>query len=465
MLKRHSEFLKSLLFIFDLFLICSCWIAAYFIRFEAEVAPVKKGVPPLDVYLWVLVPIVIVWGISFKAFNLYRPRRTGSHAGEFFDLAKANTLSVLILVSLTFFVRQFEYSRLVFLYFWFLNLLTLGFSRMVFREGLRFIRRRGHNQRHVLVLGAGKLAQRLVRLLALHPEFGLQVQGYLTRHSGKVGQRLEDVPVIGSYGDVKDIVASGIDIVFVCLPPDAEVQAEKLLAYLATTTAEVRVVPGIYEFITLRGEAEMFEGLPVITLQGSPLYGWNVVLKRTTDVVGATLALLLTLPVQLVTALLVKVTSAGPIFYKQERMGLDGKPFTMMKFRTMRVDQLGDTILLTQEHDPRVTPIGRFLRRTSLDELQQFFNVLKGEMSIVGPRPERSWVVEEVRKQIPLYMLKHKMKAGITGWAQVNGWRGNTCLEKRIEHDLYYIEHWSIFFDLKIVWLTVWKGMFHKNAY
>jgi exopolysaccharide biosynthesis polyprenyl glycosylphosphotransferase len=167
----------------------------------------------------------------------------------------------------------------------------------------------------------------------------------------------------------------------------------------------------------------------------------------------------------LIMAFGVKVTSTGPVFYRQERMGLDGKPFMMLKFRSMRIDQAGDTVILTPERDPRVTWVGRFLRKTSLDELPQFWNVLKGEMSIVGPRPERSWVVEEVRKQIPLYMLKHKMKAGITGWAQVNGWRGDTSLEKRIEHDLYYIEHWSLWFDLKIMFLTLWRGFIHKHAY
>jgi exopolysaccharide biosynthesis polyprenyl glycosylphosphotransferase len=167
----------------------------------------------------------------------------------------------------------------------------------------------------------------------------------------------------------------------------------------------------------------------------------------------------------LMMAFAVKVTSRGPVFYRQERMGLDGKPFMMLKFRSMRIDQGGDTVILTPQHDPRVTGVGRFLRKTSMDELPQFWNVLKGEMSIVGPRPERSWVVEEVRKRIPLYMLKHKMKAGITGWAQVNGWRGDTSLEKRIEHDLYYIEHWSLWFDFKIMFLTLWRGFIHKHAY
>jgi Undecaprenyl-phosphate glucose phosphotransferase len=464
MLKRHSQFLQSLLFIFDLTVICICWVTAYYIRFEEGLAPTDKGIPPFDLYLWALAPIVLVWGLSFRAFNLYRPRRMGSHVAEFFDIAKANTLSVLILVSLTFFVRQFEYSRLVFLYFWLLNVVTLGFSRMAFREALRFIRRQGHNQRYCLIVGAGKLGQRIARSLTLHSEFGIRVQGYLTRHPQKIGKTYEGVRVVGLYGDLKKC-AAGLDIVFLCLPPDAEQYAEKILGYLSTTTIEVKVVPSIYEFITLRAEAEMFEGLPLITLQGSPLYGWNGALKRAMDVIGAAVALVAMAPIMAPIAVLIKVTSAGPVFYRQERMGLDGKPFQMLKFRTMTIDQPGDTVLLTSRDDPRVTVVGKWLRRMSLDELPQFWNVLKGHMSIVGPRPERSWVVEQVRKQIPLYMLKHKMKAGITGWAQVNGWRGNTSLEKRIEYDLYYIEHWSLWFDVKIMLLTVWRGFVHRHAY
>ncbi len=466
MLKRHSEFLKSLLFLFDLVLICACWLGAYFFRFEGIGEPVTKGIPPLAPYLWILIPIVAVWGFSFQAFNLYRPRRMGSHFAEFIDLAKADTLSVLILLSVTFFVREFEFSRLVVLYFWLFNLLALGFSRMAFREGLRFFRRRGFNQRHVLIVGAGKLGQKVVQCLHEHPELGFQVRGYLSRRPQKLGQVLEGAPVIGTYVDLKDTLGTGIDMVFVCLPPDVEGQAEKILPYLATTMVEVKVVPSIYEFITLRAEAEMFEGLPVITLQGSPLHGWNLVIKRGLDLVGASVTLIVMSPFFLLLASLVKLSSPGPIFYRQRRMGLDGRGFDMLKFRSMRWDAESETgPVWTRADDRRRTQIGAFLRRTSLDELPQFWNVLKGEMSIVGPRPERPEFIVRFRQSLPQYMLRHKMKAGITGWAQVNGWRGNTSLEKRVEYDLYYIDHWSILFDLKILWLTVWKGMFHKNAY
>jgi len=466
MLKRHSEFLKSLLFIIDLGLICACWLAAYYVRFSGTIEPVTKGIPPLEPYLWLLLPIIGVWGISFRAFDLYRPRRMGTHLAEVLDLAKANTLSVLILVAATFFLKQFEYSRLVLLYFWLFNLVVLGFSRMLFREGLRLLRRQGYNQRYALVIGTSRLGRRVVEALNRHPELGVRVQGYLTSDQTRVGGAIDGIPICGTYDDALVHVQNGIDLVFVCLPPEEEHWAEKLFSALAMTTVEVKALPAICEFISLRAEAEVFEGLPLITLQGSPLQGWNLMMKRLVDVLGATAALLLCSPLFLFIGALIKVTSPGPILYRQTRMGLDGVAFEMLKFRSMRVgaeSQSGP--VWAQPGDDRKTPIGSFLRRTSLDELPQFWNVLKGNMSIVGPRPERPEFIVRFRETLPQYMLRHKMKAGITGWAQVNGWRGNTSLEKRIEFDLYYIEHWSIWLDLKIMWLTIWQGFVHKHAY
>ena len=428
--------------------------------------PVTKGVPPFVLYLWLLIPIMVVWGSSFYAFNLYRPRRMGSRVAEFFDVAKANTFAVLVLVALTFFFRQYEYSRLIIFYFWVLNLVLLGFSRMMFREGLRVVRRLGYNKRSVLIVGAGKLGERVVQSLGQHPEFGMSVRGYLTREPEKVGRVLGEIPVIGTYAQVKEFVVPGVDIVFVCLPAEEVTEGKRLLEFLATTMVEVKIIPSIYEFMTIQPSAEVFEGLPVITLQGSPLHGWNVVAKRGLDLLGAFVTLVITAPLLGVLAICIKYQSPGPVLYRQARMGLDGQVFEMLKFRTMSVDAEKDTgPVWTQEDDKRRTCIGAFLRRTSLDELPQFWNVLKGEMSIVGPRPERPEFIETFRAQYPQYMLRHKMKAGLTGWAQINGWRGNTDLGKRLEHDMYYIDNWSIGFDCKIMLWTIWKGLIHKNAY
>jgi Undecaprenyl-phosphate glucose phosphotransferase len=466
MLKRHSEFLKNLLFLSDLIVIALCWVGAYFIRFSAPVFPVTKGIPPLMPYLWLLLPIVVVWGISFYSFNLYRPRRMGSHLAEFIDIAKANTLSILILVALTFFLKPFEFSRLVMVYFWLMNLVVLGCSRMIFREILRVFRRMGYNQRQVVIIGAGKLGQRVGDTLKMHPELGLQVWGYLTRNAEKVGHKLGGTPIIGTLEQASEIITNHVDMVFLCLPPEVESEAERLMKILSATTAEVKIIPSIYEFVTLRAEAEMFEGLPIITLQGSPLYGWNLLLKRMLDVCGATLALIVASPLALVIAVLIKLFSPGPVFYKQKRVGLDGKSFDIIKIRTMYLNAEEKTgPVWAQAHDPRRTVIGRFLRRTSLDEFPQFWNVLKGDMSIVGPRPERPEFIERFRTQIPQYNLRHKMKAGITGWAQINGFRGNTCWEKRLAYDMYYIEHWSLWLDVKIMFMTLWKGLIHREAY
>ena len=466
MLKRHSEFLKNLLFLSDLVVICVCWVGAYFIRFSVPLFPVTKGIPSLVPYLWLLMPILLVWGVSFYSFNLYRPRRMGSHLGEFVDIAKANTLSILILVALTFFVKPFEFSRLVIVYFWLLNLIVLGCSRMVFREILRVFRRMGYNQRQVVIIGAGKLGQRVGDTLKMHPELGLQVRGYLSRNAEKIGQILEGIPVLGTFEQASDILTCQVDMVFLCLPPEVESEAERLMKILSATTAEVKIIPSIYEFVTLRAEAEMFEGLPIITLQGSPLYGWNLLLKRMVDVCGATVALVVASPMALVIAILIKLTSPGPVFYRQTRVGLDGKSFDIIKIRTMCIDAEEKTgPIWAHPQDPRRTVIGAFLRRTSLDEFPQFWNVLKGEMSIVGPRPERPEFIEKFRSQIPQYNLRHKMKAGITGWAQINGLRGNTCWEKRLAYDMYYIEHWSLWLDVKIMIMTLWKGLIHREAY
>jgi len=466
MLKRHSDFFKNLLFLSDLLLISACWVAAYFIRFSIPILPVTKGIPPFEPYLWLLVPIILVWGICFSSLNLYRPRRMGSHLAEFIDIAKANTLCILILVALTFFLKTFEFSRLVILYFWLLNLVVLGFSRMVFREILRLLRRLGYNQRHVVVIGAGALGQRVVDMLQSHPELGMKVRGYLSRKASKVGQVLQGVPVIGTFQQADDVLKHQVDVVFLCLPPDIENEAERLMHILSSTTAEVKIIPSIYEFITLRAEAEIFSGLPIITLQGSPLYGWNVFLKRWFDVCGALIALGLTFPFMAIISVLIKMTSPGPVLYRQKRVGLDGSSFEIIKFRTMHINAESDTgPVWAKAGDDRCTGIGKILRRSSLDELPQFWNVLKGEMSIVGPRPERPEFIHKFREQIPQYNLRHTMKAGITGWAQVNGFRGNTSWEKRLAHDIYYIEHWSLWLDVKIMLLTFWKGFIHKEAY
>lgn len=467
MLKKHSEFFKSLLFILDLVLISLAWVAAYGLRFYTDLIPVTKGVPSFKPYLALLPAILIIWGIVFKVFNLYRPRRISSHLSEIWDITKACSLATIVVVALSFFLRQFEYSRLVFIMFWGLSIMLVTISRWSFRELLRFFRRQGYNLRYALIIGAGQLGQELAARLHRHRELGIKIIGYLTRKPEKIGQELRGIKVLGRYDDLPAILASHpVDQVFLALPHDAYVHVEKILHFLQGQTADVRIIPDLCQFMTIRGQAELFDGLPIVTLQASPLYGWNQLLKRTTDIACSLFVLIVTSPLLLLIAALIKMTSPGPILYRQERMGYDGRVFEMLKFRTMRVDAEEEKgPVWAVSNDPRRTLVGAFLRRASLDELPQFWNVLKGEMSIVGPRPERPEFVEKFRTVIPKYMLRHKIKAGITGWAQVHGWRGSTSLEERIKCDLEYIENWSIWLDLKIMWLTIWKGFINKHAY
>lgn len=467
MLKKHSQFFQNLLFLFDLGMICAAWLAAYGLRFSGWPIPVYYGTPPLQEFLFLLLFVPPIWGVIFKHMQMYRPRRISSHLAEARDVLKAASLVTLLLMVVAYFLKKSELSRLVFIYFWGLSSVGLIMARLIFRALLRFARRRGYNLRHVLILGTEQLGLTLRQQIGQHPELGLNIAGFLTGHSYEVGQRLDGIEVVGHIDQVQAIVrARTIDQVFIALPIDAMGMLEKIVQQLSTEMVDIKIVPDLYQYVLLQSSVEEFAGLPIVTLSGSPMYGWNSVMKRTFDLCASVPLLLGCLPLFGVVALLIKATSRGPVFYLQTRMGYDGNTFRMIKFRTMHADAEHHTgVVWTQENDPRRTRVGAILRRTSLDELPQLWNVLKGEMSLVGPRPERPVLVAEFRQNIPRYMLRHRVKAGMTGWAQVQGWRGNTSLEKRLEHDLYYIQHWSLLLDLKILWLTLRGGFIHRNAY
>src|SRR2546425_2614468 len=465
MLKAHSRVFEHLTLAVDLLLIGACWLIAYFVRFYVAGPPlVTPEIPPLRDYLLQLVPILGVWGLAFHGFGLYRPRRLGSHLAEWVDVAKASTLGVLVLIAImTFAFRGYEYSRIVILYFWALSILTMSFWRATFREGLRFARRRGLNLRRAIVVGGAGPAAEILAALRRRPDVGVQVLGVV----GDKDQSGTSVPWLGRVEELRAVLdRQDVDIVFVALPHAEYGRLGAILGEIGDDPVTIHLVPDVYALSSLRGGVEEFEGVPLIHLRESPLYGWNQVLKRALDLVGGGLAFLVAAPLMVLIALAVRWSSPGPVLLRQERMGLDGRRFAVVKFRTMRPDAEAATgPVWARQDDPRRTRLGALLRRWSLDELPQFLNVLRGEMSLVGPRPERPVFVEEFRRQIPGYMLRHKVKAGMTGWAQVNGWRGSTSLEKRIEYDLYYIERWALAFDLKILVQTLWRGFFGRNAY
>jgi Undecaprenyl-phosphate glucose phosphotransferase len=292
------------------------------------------------------------------------------------------------------------------------------------------------------------------------------VVGALSRDVTAPGTRVRDVPVLGTTTDLDRVLAQRpVDQVILALPSEDTPLLKQLMEQLALQTVDVKVVPDLFQYVTLYGGLEEFGGLPLIGLQGGPLQGWSLVGKRLFDVLLSLLALALLSPVLLLVALVVRLTSRGPILFRQERMGMDGRTFRIFKFRTMRTDaEVGGAAMATAG-DPRRTPVGAFLRTSSLDELPQLFNVLLGDMSLVGPRPERPVFIEEFKRRIPKYHLRHKTKAGITGWAQIHGLRGQTSIEKRIEYDLYYIENWSLLLDVKILVRTVLGGFLSRHAY
>ena len=457
MLRAHSRVFEQLMLAVDLVVVAASWLAAYGLRFYVAGPPlVTPDVPPLGDYVLQVVPILLVWAFAFHWFDLYRPRRIGSHVSEWVDIAKASTLGVLVLVAVMQFVfHDREYSRTVILYFWVLSIASASFMRGAFREALRVARRRGYNVRRAIVVGGGRPAADVRAMLARRMDLGIQVVAVL-------GDKADGD---GGYEDVRGMLdRHPIDVVFVALPHAEHGRLAGILADIGDDPVTIHLVPDVYGLASLRGGIEEFEAIPFIHLRETPLDGWNRVLKRAFDVAVGGLCLLVAAVPMLVIAATVRLSTPGPALLRQERMGLDGRRFSLFKFRTMRADaEVATGPVWARPDDARRTGIGGMLRRFNLDELPQLLNVLRGEMSLVGPRPERPVFVEDFRRRIPGYMLRHKVKAGMTGWAQVNGWRGDTSLEKRIEYDLYYIERWSLFFDVKILVQTLYRGF--TNAY
>ena len=462
MRKAHSRLFEQLAFVADLALLVVCWVGAYALRFHVFG---HGDIPPFRDYALQLLPILIVWGLAFRAFDLYRPHRLASHLAEWFDIAKASTLGVLVLIALmTFAFRSYEYSRVVIVTFWAVSIVGASLSRAVFREVLRVARRHGYNLRHAVLVGGGEPAAEVLRVLRRRPDTGIRLLGLLSDKRDGEGLAL---PWLGGVEEIRAVLTSRpVDIVIIALPHVDYARLGAVLNEIGDEPVTIHFVPDLFSLASLRGGVEEFESVPFIHLRESPLYGWNRVLKRAVDVGLGALALGLALPVMAAITAAIAATSGRPVLYRQERMGLDGRRFWMLKFRTMPLDAEAATgPRWATPDDPRRTHLGAWLRRFSLDELPQLFNVLRGDMSLVGPRPERPSFVEEFRRRVPGYMLRHKVKAGITGWAQIHGWRGNTSIEKRIEYDLYYIERWSLRFDLSILLQTLWLGFRNRNAY
>jgi Undecaprenyl-phosphate glucose phosphotransferase len=458
------------------------WLLAYALRFHEPIAgliPVTKGVPDVARYLLLLPFMALLWPVVLYFHGLYQIRRGRSRIDELFAVLLSVLISSALTLGATLYVRVYhrfqpqaaplwEYSQAVFAIFACLDVLLISLARAALRAWQERQWEAGENLTRVLVAGTGELGRTVAEALVAHRRLGYRVLGFLGEKPDAVGHA--GLPVVGTIDDARDAVArSQADQVYVALPLGDHARLVPLLRRLSNECVDLKVVPDVVEYATIRASLEDLDGIPIISLNEVPLQGWSSMVKRVMDIAVSVVALLAltVVPVLPVLALLVRLFGGkGPVLLRQERMTLDGKTFQIFKFRTMVDEAERDTgpVFATSD-DPRRTKVGAFLRRHNLDELPQLLNVLLGDMSLVGPRPERPPFVQQFRERIPQYMRRHRVKSGMTGWAQVNGWRGNTSIEKRIEFDLYYIENWSLRLDLKILILTLFRGFGQPHAY
>ena len=467
--KSINKFITEFLILGDGSCIVCSWLLSYYLRFHAGVFPLPHGIPDFDYYLFTLPLVLLSWGIAASWLSLYRLKKDSPLYFVSFQSLQTHILMLLILsVFLLFFrIQPFNISRLFILLFGIINVFSFFLFRLALDRGMKFFFRKDHYFRQALIAGAEETGVSIARTMQAHPFSGYRIVGFVDDRKKK-GEKVNDIPVLGRLGAIGAVVEKyAVQTVFVCLHLEEYRKIHTLMKSLSATAVNLRLVLNFSRYdLLFNSTISDLDGYPVINLLDSPIEGWNGVWKRIFDIAFSLLVVIGLFPLYVLIAVCVKLSSKGSVIYKQKRMGIDGEVFVMYKFRSMPVEaeaKVGPQ--WARKGESRATGFGKFLRRTSLDELPQFFNVIKGNMSVVGPRPERPVFIKQFKKKVPLYMLRHKMKAGITGWAQINGWRGNTSLEERIRHDLYYIHHWSMLLDMKIILITLYKGFIHENAY
>ena len=466
MIQKQARRLQGVFLASDVVATCAALLAAWAIRFET-VWPVPLGVQPLANYASLLPVIAVLWPVVFYFHRLYQLRRDRSTIDEALAIVMAASLATLFLVGFLSFQRAWSFNRALLVLFLLLDVLLVSLGRFAIWSYLEKVWSAGVGVRRALVVGAGNAGRAIADKLLDHPALGLKPVGFADDDAAKRAEPYRGLAVLGSTAEVKGLLsAHEVDTIFLALPVDAYRTMLGILKDVGNEMVDIRFVPDLFQFVTFKAGVEDFDGLPVINLTQRPLEGWSSLVKRTMDIVlaaGGLVVLAVMLPF---IALAIWLEDRGPVFYTQERMGLDGRLFRILKFRSMRVGAEDATgAVWATEGDARRTRVGTFLRSTSIDEVPQLVNILMGDMSLVGPRPERPEFVREFKEKFPQYMLRHRVKAGLTGWAQVHGWRGNTSLQKRIEYDLYYIENWSLALDLQILWRTATRSFRDENAY
>ncbi|MCR5753399.1 MAG: undecaprenyl-phosphate glucose phosphotransferase [Acetatifactor sp.] len=468
MIRDNQKVFNRLLVLIDAAIIGVAFILSYYIKFYILVDGPGPGVLPVVEYVKLLLFLIPGYLLLYQRCNVYSPKRTARGKYEVYSIIQANTLGIAtFIVILYVLIKEINYSRSVIAIFYVLNITMTSAFRFILRRTLRKFRKAGYNLKHILLVGYSRAAEEYVKRILDNPQWGYVVCGILDEHV-PAGTLYKGVKVLGTIGNLEIILPENkLDEIAITLPLGDYDMLEDIVGICEKSGVHTKFIPDYNSLIPTRPYTEDLMGLPVINIRHVPLTNTgNRVMKRAMDIAGALFGLLITSPIMIVSAILVKLSSPGPIIFKQERVGLHNKTFYMYKFRSMELQNPGEEKKAwTVKNDPRVTAVGKVLRRTSLDELPQLFNILKGDMSLVGPRPERPLFVEKFKEEIPRYMVKHQVRPGLTGWAQVNGMRGDTSIKKRIEYDIYYIENWTLGFDIKIILMTFFTGFINKNAY
>ncbi len=466
MIRDNQRLINRLTLVIDGFVIIASYLFAYFLKFESGLLLYDEGLP-MQTYMTALYFLVPGYLILYSKLDLYNTRRASGRKRELINVIKANTLGALIFMMTLYLINQPDFSRQMIFIFWGVCICLETIVRNMMRALMMFWWRRGYNLKYVLLVGYSSSAESYINKVLLNPQWGYVIRGILDDNIER-GTEYKGIKVLGTIDNLPLILPENkLDEIAITLSLGQYGRLKEIVGQCEKSGVHTKFIPDYAGVIPDRPYTEDIQGLPVINIRRVPLNNTlNSVVKRLVDIVGSAVGLIIASPIMIVSAILIKATSDGPVIFAQERVGLHNKPFQMYKFRTMiEQTESEEAKGWTTKDDPRVTKVGKFLRRTSLDELPQLFNIFVGQMSLVGPRPERPQFVEKFREEIPRYMIKHQVRPGLTGWAQINGLRGDTSIEKRIEHDLYYIENWTLEFDIKILLLTIFRGFINKNAY